>query len=260
MSSLTVVCLNVAGHWFSPHDPPRLRARLDKIVEKFAEIDPDIVCLQELYSFSVVWPLTWKGERSYFNGVMEKLGYRMVTGNASWSGMDSGLLVLAKTDLVRLDFQFFNAQATLAGVKVPWNSKGYLAAAVRVGDRRVVLFNCHLWWKPQEVAAAQQDQLNEAIEKFRPGKLPGGAGDATHVILCGDFNNLIEPSGLIDGFGPCLVCHEGPTHDDGGTYDHIFVHGKHNCVSSSLLRWSVDDHTPVSDHYGLLVRLALYDD
>jgi hypothetical protein len=61
-NALFCVCLNVAGHWFSPNDPPSLMTRLERIAEEIRALPRcDLVLVQELYTLSV-WPLKYARE------------------------------------------------------------------------------------------------------------------------------------------------------------------------------------------------------
>lgn len=235
-ADVRVLCFNVAGHWFSPNDPPKIAERMKQIAEKICSLPHpvDIVCIQELYSLSLPWPLSWKSERSDFVEALQKKGgfHHFVTSEQRWVGMDSGLLILSRFAMEEdsVERLVFSSQASKLS-----SCKGALGVRIRVPnddhDDGTSLFVCcvHLAWGGQ-VETSQREELTSFLEKKKErGDVP--------MLICGDFNG---PPPL--DHDQCPLCPLGPTHKDSGTYDHAITMNGPQISDGSIHNWELSDH------------------
>lgn len=227
-SSLHFVCFNVAGHWFSPNDPPNIAGRVVRIAEKISSLQPpvDLVCIQELYSLSF-GVAAYKSERNAFLDAMRLNGFEHVAQCASsWFGMDSGLLIVSKLPLADVKCIVFSSQATLA------SSKGAICATVQMPNgRKIDVCVAHVAWG-SHVEVEQRAQLREFVLK----------SSANPLVVCGDFNG--RP---FEG-DACSLCDLGATHVDGGKYDHATGRNGAQIRADNVHNWDLSDHYALEFH------------
>jgi endonuclease/exonuclease/phosphatase family metal-dependent hydrolase len=232
-----LLCANVAGHYFSKADPPDLFGRLSVIASEIEILEPDVVCVQELYAVSLGGLFSYESERSHFCGLMAKLGFKYASPRLPWLGMDSGLLIFCRSQPENVVSMFFQDQDHRLA------SKGLLRCKLCVGDAQFVIVNAHLSW-----GAASPKQICE-LRKF-----VADLGNES-VVVCGDFNRKLRGSDVAEGFGDCAACDAGPTHSDQGFYDHVFGR-KAMAEECRVLAWKEGNGKAVSDHYFVVCNLA----
>ncbi len=228
-STFTLLCANLAGHYFSSNDPPNLVGRLNAIVDHLQELPvlPDIVAVQELYCVTFVG-LSYQSERDTFVTRMRELGYQaaLFAPKSSWFGFDTGLGLFSKQRAELIASICFKDQVHRL------SSKGAQKCLIPLGDDgafRLVVVNAHLAW--EECAAAQTKELCHLV-------------GMDSNLLCGDFNRFVKGN-EVNCRGDCVMCaatDKESTHQDGGCYDHVFLFGGIRAVSSKIIDWGVSDH------------------
>ena len=259
---IRLLCHNVAGHWFSPNDPPNMLARLDAIVREAVECGADVVILQELYRFSVGVPLRTR-EFDLVVRALAVAGFELAASSeTAWLGMDSGLCIFSKLPPISAQTHAFIDQATFPLIRP---DKGYQVADLRWGSMVLRVVNTHLAW---------QGATGHAHLLTLQGAAAAAAADMdVCVCVCGDMN---RPVASLDGYTSLTPA--APTHDNGGTYDHVFVRAPSGVIAqpARLANWHVsrgaksgaaragigvpavasDKAEAVSDHRGLIWELS----
>ena len=60
------------------------------------------------------------------------------------------------------------------------DDRGYVKSYIYIGEKKVCIVCCHLWYpSTSEAAAIRQDQMQDLIDMVQ---------DEKYVIICGDFN------------------------------------------------------------------------
>eukprot|EP01062_Namystynia_karyoxenos_P004245 TRINITY_DN11499_c0_g1_i2.p1 TRINITY_DN11499_c0_g1~~TRINITY_DN11499_c0_g1_i2.p1 ORF type:complete len:267 (+),score=86.22 TRINITY_DN11499_c0_g1_i2:80-802(+) len=212
---LRVLCCNLACHWFSPNDPPERWARLEAVAREVAALSPDVFVVQELYTFAPVWGR----ELAWFSGLMAEQGFAVAASPWRWVGMSQGLVVYSKLPIEGNEARPFATQQ----VDVPGGPrKGVQICTLNWGGMPVHIVNAHLAWKgsvgPQH------------LSWFRAACAEVAAREGA-AVACGDLNNSLP---ALEGYRSLTPAE--PTHDDGATYDHAFVHAAPSARDTSTSR------------------------
>eukprot|EP00656_Telonema_subtile_P009918 TRINITY_DN14705_c0_g1_i3.p1 TRINITY_DN14705_c0_g1~~TRINITY_DN14705_c0_g1_i3.p1 ORF type:complete len:274 (+),score=31.98 TRINITY_DN14705_c0_g1_i3:34-855(+) len=252
---LRVICHNIAGHWFSPNDPPNLKGRLQAFSDEIERARIDVVMVQELYTFSVLLP-SWSRELDFFDKRLRSLGFAYSTLNGEdssrrWLGMDAGLRVWSRVPIVSSLVRPFETSSPSFGASY----KGYQCVQLDWNGAPLLLVNTHCSWKQSDQPAAQFECLEQV------GTQHAADPNAT-VVMAGDFNQRPHTGFLRrDGFVP-LAPRGVSTHDDDMELDHAFVRmGKQfqgccEAESAQVVRWETSNGEALSDHRGLMFQLT----
>lgn len=213
---LRILCFNVAGHYFSPNDPPDIKGRVVRVAEHILANDKlDVVCVQELYSLSLVG-VAYQSERSAFLEALRPRFPHVALAPTSWLGLNSGLLIMSRHAFASAPVSLvFTSQASWVA------SKGALLVPLQNGLSVCVV---HLAWGGQ-VEASQRSEL-EAFLTTHASTSP--------LLVCGDFNG--------PPLDKCALCALGPTHVEGGVYDHAFARNGATVANGTLHQWNLSDH------------------
>lgn len=156
-----------ANLWLIPYLAREINKRLDKFVILVKSLDPDIICLQE------VWL------NKYINYMHDRLSEYKVMASNSVVRNRSGLVILSKTNLLAAKIIFY---PVLSGFSVPelLASKGIISVVVQLGNKKLKLVNTHLYaGKTDRDKKFKRTQLSILSDMFN---------DKSNLVLCGDLN------------------------------------------------------------------------
>eukprot|EP00658_Telonema_sp_P-2_P003778 TRINITY_DN11412_c0_g1_i1.p1 TRINITY_DN11412_c0_g1~~TRINITY_DN11412_c0_g1_i1.p1 ORF type:complete len:267 (-),score=50.18 TRINITY_DN11412_c0_g1_i1:298-1098(-) len=244
---LVVVSHNIAGHWFSTNDPPRLYQRLAAFADELERVGADLVLVQELYSFSLLVG-TWSRELNWFHRRMRHAGFRYSTldgkdESTRWVGMDAGLRVWSKLPILSSAVAAFPTAAPYPGASY----KAYQVARIKWMGGTLGVVNVHCSFKPHEQPEQQWRLVADLSEQM-------AAEQDNAVLVAGDFNDQLPPklfSKRFECLGPVGVC----THDHGLQLDHVFASAGCARGEARVADWRTEDGMRISDHRGLVLSL-----
>lgn len=286
-ATLRVLSHNVWGHYFV--GGKQMRARLRAFAARVRSEGFDVVCLQELFTLS----LPFATEMALFLEVAREMHaaglVHMVDPRLAqpWMAQNHGLAIFSRYPLEAVSAFAFSATAE------PLNAKGVACATVVLPcGTRVHVANFH---PDSRNARTKRLQYLEAAELhgqhiFKATGTPpsnssveGGAAGAAaaNVILLGDTNvcsrrdaeayaemaaAAAEAAGAPVDLFPGHSADAPATcvdHKDGSLWwiDHMFVSRAlaARVVDARIVRWTMPDGTPVSDHFGLVAEFRLRD-
>ncbi|PWU14885.1 MAG: hypothetical protein C5B45_03800 [Chlamydiae bacterium] len=150
--------------------------RIDNIITKIQEEDPDILALYEVMDtaagFYLYEKLQEKYAHFYFN-----LGPRAI-------GPSSGIFIASKTEMTNPEFTPFPKQMLVGRTKI--SEKGVFSFDIYVGEKKVKIYATHLQhseqpqYPTQEEIEARKAEMELIIKKV--------SRDSGHVIVTGDLN------------------------------------------------------------------------
>jgi endonuclease/exonuclease/phosphatase family metal-dependent hydrolase len=244
-TSLTVVTLNI---WHNQEDWP---ARLDYMVGTLSELEPDVICLQEVLQNPEL--------PNQAETIADRLGYRyyFVSVDTPGSAKRYGNAILTRHPVLAETFRRLeplNDYRTAAHVRI------------RVGTDSIDVYNSHLHYSAQGGGTVRRTQLLDLLDFVEATRAHGP------VILAGDFNAPVtEPElrtldGLfVDTYGllhadPEAVSTLNPAKGHREVrIDHIFYrHGPARALRPVTVELILDRPTArglwASDHFGLMAR------
>lgn len=274
---LRCLTYNVGCHYFSPDDAHQhIWARLGALVPKIAQVDADVLLIQELYTLSLPWPIGWGRELAWFQTQMQALGFRSCapTDDAStpWLGLNSGLLIFAKLDMVpgSEEVHVFENNAW-------FQQKGFVRAS----------FSCHWEGEPAPdllhvicahldsasgaKRAAQKSAVEDAIAALLQDDLNAGRAGRATVVVAGDWNHRCTSldKRRCPGF-ESMAPPGRATHKEDLELDNALVRFGQLAVSqrrlvcppgvAQVLDWTYDsagEELRLSDHSAILFDVAL---
>ncbi len=181
----------------------------DRIAHGIAELDPDIVCLQEVGE----WPGTKSDSRGEFefgssdsnmvHQVLSRLPdhryeYTMDWSHFAWGVWLEGSAILSKYPLVYSESRFISRPDTIPHSN-DWKSRNVPMAKLEVpGAGEISVFSVHAgWWDdPDEPFDEQYGRLLGWVEDV--------SASSAVTILCGDFNVAAGSAGyefMLEGTG-----------------------------------------------------------
>lgn len=143
--------------------------RADSIIQKIIDVDPDILCLQEVF------------DTDFCNKLIEGLKHEYATfythmGKVSFIGSNSGLFVASKVPIEDFKFTEFQAKTN----KSKWQKKGFASFLVYSNNKpKLQIIATHLQ-HGEDGAKARQNQLNEILSSKLNQDIP--------ILLVGDLN------------------------------------------------------------------------
>lgn len=256
MYHVKIITLNLYGVPFS-----NLSARLDKICETINSSNADIINLQQVHTYDVVWRLRRRlpefASVSYVPSLVGPLG---------------GLLTLSKRKINNRTFWQANQASKLLGVNV----KGAILMELETG---LFICNVHLsantdgdWTSSSKFYGMHKRQLAGLGDFIRTH-----TGSASPVLLTGDFN-VAKDSSLFEAFvrkngffdtsnedlRPTFHKEFLPEGEPGRRIDHILLRNTHSfriTASSRLFEHKVmlrnGKRSFLSDHFGLCSRIEM---
>lgn len=254
------------------------------IVSELQKLDPDIVCLQEVWADDGVDQAVQLADALEFDLVR--------TTTAGGDPQSFGNAILSRFPLERA------GQQALPAVGGGPGHRSVVAARAQVGERSQLVVNTHLEWRYTE-SALRQRQLSVIVEFIKSlraaaGDPVSGAGSADSrsepdpdaVILAGDFNAVPESqeirrlTGLEPPYSSDLIFTDAwaAVSDDAGytwtrdnpnsanalwprrRLDYVFVSWPRskpwaNPLSARLAGTEYDGVLAPSDHYAVVVEL-----
>lgn len=262
-NSFSILTFNFLGIPFLSRNYGR---RLRYLTKQLQKIQPDIICLQE------VW---LRHTRKRLVSGLEKYGYRHFFHPTSGVRLN-GLLTCSKHEIIRTDSADLKpvfSGMNLFLVETP-GSKGYSLVTIKMGRGDLHVINTHLsvdWSGKHEEGSKYNDVQINAIDKL--AKIVNLLGDKK-IIVVGDLNfrpdcwlyeKVLSSAGLKDivpnNFETCLRnLFRFPMPEHGGRVDYIFTR---NFLEDSLLDIKLLWDKPVkgvgylSDHAAILARFRL---
>ena len=252
--------------------------RLHGLVRQIRKLDPDIICLQEMFHHDLQSRLheLLRDHYPYMAG-LGSAGVKM--------RLDNELLVIAKFPLAGGKLTRFRHGALEERV---FTSKGFYVATVTIpGLETLRLINFHMTAggirhhpespRMEHIRSLQIRQLLDSLDKGLPTVLAGdlNAGPETSRT---NYNEIIS-HGFIDAFLCCsgtgfswdpqnpLVANHGESHLPAQRIDHIFLdpvsdgllspHTGRIVMQDACVTLPSGEKTTVSDHYGVLVEFSI---
>ncbi|MDQ5956688.1 MAG: endonuclease/exonuclease/phosphatase family protein [Candidatus Rhabdochlamydia sp.] len=170
------ICCVGGGYPISDGGVMPWRFRIDKIVTKIAEKDPDILSLYEVMDtatgFYLYEKLQEKYAHFYFN-----IGPRAI-------GASSGIFVASKTEIISPEFTPFPKQMLVGRTKI--SEKGVFSFDIQIEGKKIKIHATHLQdseqpqYPVQEEINARQAEMDLIIKKIHQ--------ETGNVILTGDLN------------------------------------------------------------------------
>lgn len=236
-AALTVVSLNLRGI----HD--RWWKREPLVVAGLAELDPDIICLQEAVTWCLqarwlAWRLSRRTGRRYHVAQSRKRGYR---------GILEGLAIISAYPLASKRRLALGEQGRVAQ-----------RVSLDLGGTPLVLANAHL----DHRGTGSENRVAQAkrIARWLDGPSP--------AVLCGDLNDRPESPALAvltANFRSAHVEHgfevkgTAPAWESGRVIDYILVSNGVVVVDAGTCLDQPVNGTWPSDHVGLWAKLDLAD-
>ena len=250
MHRLRIVTFNIAhGRGLTPiqglTSGRKLRLNLRRIAALLAELEADVVALQEVDERSV-----WAGNFDHLEYIRVHAGFP----NAAFgiNNRRTGLMNLCYGNAILSRYPIVETETVVFGRRKV-GEKGFLFAEIDVGGRIVPLVNLHFHFGSRKRRLVQLDLL---VAWLRGKKHERGAGWAVLPVVCGDFN---APDTGDDATASLL----GHLHDYGdycllprlrATYpspmprralDFVFVPPGCRSVHCDVVRSVLSDHRPV---------------
>jgi maltose 6'-phosphate phosphatase len=257
----------------------------DRIAAGIEELDPDIICFQEVGEWadrardlpeSIEFGAT---DTNMVHQILSRLDdthyyYTMDWSHYGWRVWMDGSAILSKYPIAHSDSRFISSPGT--GRYESWRSRNAVMARIEVpviGDAAVYSVHAGWWDDPVEPS---RDQLRRLLDWVRD---PGAT--APTIILCGDFNApadgpayrfmttgtgfsdqyaLANPSGMFDatiGGG----AHGWESSNTGQRVDYILVNdGAPLEVMRSRHVFTESDFGRISDHVGIYAEFRMAPD
>eukprot|EP01083_Nonionella_stella_P308906 1091912_1 len=249
---------------------PKRKKRLQLLVDNIAKDQPDVICLQEMFVFSL-GPFVICGDFDYLHHqLVHSLGYTHYSNPTqslpSLFGGNNGLMIYSKHRLHSCDSYAFDTN-----IRRHFSAKGWLSASIKLSesnDQKINIINTHLEHANRDYILGQLNVLKHQVNNT----------DTFNVCL-GDFNicsnhtfqenystshrlydilsNVMTERGLpYDLFNNEERTFRITKEEPSASYDHMFVNQelKNKIVSTHLLDYH-DTNLVASDHYGLLVHI-----
>jgi endonuclease/exonuclease/phosphatase family metal-dependent hydrolase len=242
---LVVLSHNLGCHWFSPNDLPKAFERLDHIATQIGQEHVDLVLVQELYTLATPWPFGWGRELASFKKLLSSLGltHHIGDGQAPWIGMDSGLQIFSR-------FPITPTESKLWGKAVK-SARGFIGARIDISSGvSLHVLNLHLDAMDSVARKAQYFAVAETASKL--------VTQGHTVLVAGDFNHTVRslPGAPDDAF-VALAPPGVSTHCHDAQLDQAFITTAAYRAGADVVKWRTPTELPVSDHYGLLLRVGL---
>ncbi len=255
----------------------------DRIAHGIAELDPDLVCLQEVAE--------WPGESSDKPRVLEfgtsdsnmvyqvlsrlpdsRYAYTMDWSHFTWGVWLEGSAILSKYPLTHSESRFISRPDTIPHGE-DWKSRNVPMAKIDVPELgEVSVYSVHAgWWDdPHEPFQEQYGRLLEWVGEV--------SARSVTTILCGDFNVaagsagydfMLENTGFADSYA--IANPEGfldatigagadgwEDSDKGQRIDYILISEDSPLEAARARRvFTRDEFGIVSDHVGVFVKFGL---
>ncbi len=155
-------CLNLFG------DP---KNRITNIIKKIISYDPDIICLQEVFSLDIQ------------NQLILNLNEYKCINSANWKiKLCGGLFIASKYDIIFFDEYIYKNSAGEDSL----SCKGILICNILINNQMISIFNTHLnadaiFSRINTCRLIRQEQIDELFEFIKINK-------AQYNILCCDTN------------------------------------------------------------------------
>jgi len=252
--------------------------RLHGLARQISMLDPDIICIQEMYHHDLQSRLqALLRDRYLYMAGLGSTGLKM--------RLDNELLVMAKFPLTRGKLTRFRHAALEERL---FTSKGYFETGINVpGAGTLRLINFHM--TAGGIRQHPESPRMEHIRSLQIRQLLGSLDNGLPTVLAGDLNAGPETSrtnydeiinhGFIDAFHDSggtgyswdpynpLVANHGEGHLPAQRIDHVFLDpGAAAMLSPCSGRIVMQDEcvslpagqkTTVSDHYGVLVEFKI---
>lgn len=231
------------------------RDRWEVIFRGLHELQPDIICFQEV--FNADWA--------------QSLPHRTGLSYAASTAGDGGLVILSRWPMVMTVKQKLPTQSLTEGY-----DRFLLYAEVDTGRMRLGIVNTHLSWKPEE-GKVREGQTGDLIAFLHGRGMPGEhmlMGDLNAVPESPEICRLAGEGELLDSYGFMHRGEAGMTWDNQNPYaamareldkapdlpdrrlDYLFIPAKSGlkaALAAVTVVYQEPDHNGVraSDHYGL---------
>ena len=212
--------------------------RLERIIKYIQEINPDIICLQEV--FMLVTPFNTVGLQLVIRlqDALSALGYSVFIPAVAY-GQNGGCVFASRiTDFYVSTFIQFDNYSFVERL----NNKGFIVSKSVL----YTIINLHLNSHYPEIRKKQICQINRYIIE----------NQLKNIIIVGDWNvsSQQEWNSLRDLLQDPICSYTTtcgkPTHIDGNAYDHIVSEFKFTHII-------MHETTPMSDHFSLIAKLNM---
>jgi CCR4-NOT transcription complex subunit 6 len=216
-------------HAYAPSHITEWYSRKQRLVEKLARLDADILCLQEV---------TELGLQKTFVPELAKLGYKCagfslgkdprkkppasVTAPVKYDHWSIGCATFCKSNVTEViaskrvylkDFMpAFLPQAQLLQLDIRSKDSTMVMMLAKINghSKPVLVANTHLFWDPRraDIKAMQAYAAMNAIQKLL-ATYSYGEHNPVPVVLCGDFNSMPVRDDVVTGTERADDCDEG---------------------------------------------------
>lgn len=250
MPRVRIVTYNIAhGRGLSPIQGittrRRIRATLLKIARLLAELQPDIVALQEIDENS-----RWAGNFDHLEFLREFGGFEHSVFGIN--NRREGLLNLSYGNAI-LSRHPIAEWENIAFGQSKVGEKGFLFAEINVHGRRIPVANMHLHYRSKVHRFAQVDRFMAYLHDKQRARSQHWA---VSPIVCGDFNNPRHGSDAtaallshLHDYGDYTLHpqsgHTFPSPLPGRTLDFVFLPPGARHAQDQVVRSMLSDHRPV---------------
>lgn len=223
---------------------------IDNVVALIREINPDVVCLQELARANR-FNLGIKDTAQY---VKEALGYQAFIAPAGqWTGMGG----TEPGDVLTFQNGIFSRfpLSKMRKVRLGESGRMYLEAAVTAGNSEVIIGTTHLSYSPRfEITEDKSREVRVLIKAVQ-------AEPSDRFVLTGDLNavpgsyTITELERYLKHCGPVYqentwttkpFSHDGFTADTlDWRLDYVFARPGIHCTSAAIIETAYSDHLPI---------------
>lgn len=237
-------------------------ARLSLLADHIKTVEYDVVCIQELFVWSL-WPVTdfvnGRSNFDFFRERMQECGLHHCTDPMESMGrsfgQNSGLVIFSRFPFEGDSSVDFDVTAEAL------NTKGFVEVLIAVSPgQKIRVVSTHLDSRSWDTKAVQIAQIADHVR---------GKDETWQTLVCGDLN--VCPEHVYDGgeqyaylgeqFAAAkleslwLAERSEPTYGN-HTLDHMFLQsGRWRVASKSVVKVENKDGHSVSDHYGLAAEL-----
>ncbi len=250
--SLNTLCLPYPLSYFTDGMPP-WPSRINGLIAKIQELNPDVICLQEVYSNLAAKKLIERLKPSY------AVFYYDI--DPKWIGLNSGLFVASKFSIQNANYKPFKK-----------NQFGVSRGAFLFETSFAAFVNTHLEANKSRNGALQNTQLSQLAKQLHQDTFV--VGDLNIAWGTPSYNLSILPTAFFDPYNQNRVyctpsdatCSEvfnkwsTPTGPEYVIYDYVLFYGKSAPAMHTTLVPFYSLHNkapPLSDHQGLLTQITL---
>lgn len=196
-----------------------LSLNLERTAKVIAELQPDVVCLQEVFSGSKILAINQHETLSRLTGMNCAFDK-----SHSFIGLGWGNSILAKHQIIR-----HGKYLLTSGLEKRICQYG----VIKFSGREFIIFNTHFGLS-RKTRMLQKQEVDKLIGAYKPN------------IVCGDFNYDLSTEQLFTGLSLVLNGeHTYPAHKPRKSIDNIIYKNNLKLVNKIIPKTMASDHLPV---------------